>query len=101
MNCRRLFDRLIRTVHFGGLLKEYSGSEKDFAEKLSECCASVSKEQAEKLIAIMLAINYSDTSETKDERDTVEMICRLAAKDIYKKTFILKRPVFRFIKVFI
>lgn len=101
MSCRRLFDRLIRTLHFGGYLKEYTGSEKDFAEKLAECCASLSIEQTERLIEIMLAENYSDTLASKEERDFIENLCRMAAMDIYKKTFFLKKPIFKFIKVYV
>lgn len=100
-NSRRLFDRLIRMLHFSGMLPEYTGSEKDFAKKLSECCPSVSIDRSETLISLMLAVNYSDSEISPQDHEFISEVCTLAAKDIYQKTFPLKKPIFKFIKVFI
>lgn len=99
-DCRHWFDRLIRMLHFSGVLLEYSGSEKDFAQKLSEHCPSVSTEQASRLVAVMLSDNYSETRASPEDEAFIRDVYSLAAKDLYTDTFILKKPVFKFIKVF-
>ncbi len=97
MSCRRLFDKIIKLLHRAGRLKEYTGSETDFAQMLANELDCMDISSASRLIRIMLEANYSDREITKEERDYVEKIYRSISAELYSKAPIIKKPIYRFI----
>ncbi len=101
MSCRRLFDRIIRTLHRSRLMKDYNGSETEFAEVLSSTLECIDIAAAAHLINIMLEVNYSDRKVTKADRDFIEQISRSISKELYSGTHPIKKPVFKFVYVYV
>ena len=97
MNCRRLFDRIIRLIHCAGLMKEYNGSETDFAQVLSDSIDCMDISSSARLIRIMLEVNYSDKKASKDDRDFIEDVYRMISAELYAKAPMIKKPIYRFI----
>lgn len=100
MNCRQLFDRLIRALHFSKILTDMNGSEKNFAEELKKSIPEMQKEEAEKLIAILQADNYSRKPVSQEETDFVRKLYIQSAEYLYQQSKWFKKPIFKFIKCF-
>ena len=101
MNCRRLFDRIIRSIHFAGLLTDMNGSETDFAKRLCEIYPAITEEEAHRLVEILQTENYSEENTSDDERHLVFSIHQKLTSFLYDKIKWYKKPVYKFIKVFI
>ena len=100
MRCRRSFDRLITLLHYSGLLTGFNGSEKDFAQRLSEAVHCISSEEAVNLISILETDNYSQTFASDSDSEFVRNIYFKAVTECYLNIPWYKKPIFRFIKCF-
>ncbi len=100
MSCKRLFDRTMRALHYSKLLKNYTGSEEDFPEKLAGVVTSLSGEDTRRIIDIVLAANYSDALVPKTDRDFMEQAYRSLVSELYSRTFFLKKPLFKYLHAF-
>ncbi len=100
MPCPRLYGRLIRCLHFCRKLKEYNGSEQDFAQALSEALPAISPEDAERLVSVLQSVHYSPDPITEEDREFVYKTCRMALDELYSITPWYKKAIFRFIKAY-
>ncbi len=100
MSCRRLFDRIIRMLHYSGLLTGCTGSEKDFPQQLSKAVPAVSPDSASRLISILQAVNYADSEVSQDDRKFVEDFSRFLADELYDRLSPFKKPLFKFLYAF-
>ncbi len=100
VDCRVIFDRLIRAIHFENMLMEYNGSESDFYIRLSESFPDVSEEDAEKMFEILCEDSFSPDSEANSEknREFIEAIYQKVSSRIYSKMKWYRKPVFKYIK---
>lgn len=100
VDCRVIFDRLIRAIHFENILTEYNGSESDFYVRLSENFPAVSEEEAEKMFEILCEDSFSPDSEANSEknREFIEAIYKKVSSQIYSKMKWYRKPVFKYIK---
>lgn len=98
MNCRQLFDRLIKALHFFGIPTNLNGSEKNFAEILTNTVPIISSDDSAYLINILQSDNYSETYATDIETDFVRNIYVKSADYLYKHLKWYKKPIFKFIK---
>ena len=98
---RRLFDLIIKSIHFCGILEKYNGSEEEFAELLSKNIDVISNEQANRLIDIMLKVNYSEYSHNKEDDDFVRTLYIGISKYLYGELVWYKKPIYKFIKAYI
>ncbi len=101
MSCRRLFDRIMRMLHYSGLMTDSNGTEKNFAEKLCQAVPDLPRDKAERLYDIMCEVNYSEHKTNKENRDLVEECCRDISFSLYSRTPFYKKPLFRFLHNFI
>ena len=99
--CTSIFDKLIRCLHFSGLLKSLNGSEEHFAEVFSKAVPDISIDEAANVISIMNIYHYSPEDIGKEDSAFVLSIYKKTASCLYSKTPWYKKPVFRFIKAFI
>ncbi len=98
MTCEKLYGRLIRCLHYCRRLKEYNGSEEDFAKSLSDSLITVSPEEAELLVGIMQQLHYSPDPITEQDRENVYRICRCAMDELYDSSPWYRKIPFRFVK---
>lgn len=101
LSCRRLFDRMMKMLHYSRLLRDYTGSEEDFAEKLADCVTCLTAEDTARIISILLEVNYSELKATKEDRDFLEHAYRLLAAELYTLTPVLKKPFFKFFHAYL
>lgn len=100
VDCRVIFDRLIRAIHFENMLTEYNGSESDFYIRLSESFPSVSEEDSEKMFEILCEDSFSPDSEVDSEKNRIfiEGIYKKVSGQLYSKMKWYRKPVFKYIK---
>ena len=101
MNCRQLFDRLIKALHFCGLLTDMNGSEENFAEMFSSTVPIIDKADSEHLINILESDNFSEDNISSRDADYVREIYIKSSRYLYDHMKWYKKPVFKFIKYLI
>ena len=99
-NCRELFYRLIEILHFGGILTEYNGSEKDFARLLSEYVPIIPPSEAERLITLVSEAAFGPSEPDEEETEFVRSLIRRTSAEIYSGLSAREKIVFRYIKAF-
>lgn len=99
-SCRVIFDRLIRMLHYCGLLTDKNGSEKDFAAALSSAVPEISDEEADRIIRILEAESFSESHAPADDEVFVREKYAAAAEALYARQRWFRKPVFRFIMGF-
>ena len=93
-NCRFIFDRLIRMLHFSSLMKDMYGSENGFAEKLSESVPELTPEETRQLVLILSKDNYSKERATQKETEFVRSIYSRCSEYIFSEMNPLKKLKF-------
>ncbi len=101
MGSKKLFDLIIRSIHFCGILKDCNGSEPDFSQRLCENIPSLSPDHSAKLINIMLAVNYSNYTHDPDDDDFLRKIYLEITHSLYSNMKWYKKPIYKFIKALI
>lgn len=99
-DCRAIFYRMIEALHFGGILSEYSGSELDFAKRLTEAVSNVSEDEAEKIASIVSKAAFSSTPPDSEEDKFARSVYHCVAASVYAELKWPKKIIFRFIKAF-
>ncbi len=106
-NPRVTFDRLIRMLHYGGILKGYTGSEPDFSALFLAQFSSVTEEEWTRFYACVSRIAYGPEGAGTEAEMVSAKDLDLAAK-VYEETAAevsaglgwWKRQIFTYIKVF-
>lgn len=101
VNCRKIFGLMIDMLHFSGVLKEYDGTEEDFAKKLSEIVINVSESEVSKMIEIVTEAAYGQTAPKKADQGFVRNMYKRISAFIYNQLKWQKKLIFRYIKAFI
>ena len=99
-DCRVIFDRLIRMLHFCGLLTDKNGSEKDFAVSLTAAVPEISIENAVRIVSILETESFSDGHSPPEDQLFVREQYYAAAEILYSRQKWFRKPVFRFIMGF-
>lgn len=74
MNCREIFDKYLKMLHKAGHMSGYSGTERDFTEKLSKALPCVSREEAEQMVEIVSRAAYGRKEVSEEENEFVRRI---------------------------
>lgn len=101
LKCKSLFDLIIKSVHFCNLIDNYQGHEENFAEIMCRDISVISSDEAEKLIEIMMRVNYSENDETKDDNNFLHELYMRISENLYKNLSWHKKLVFKFVKAYI
>ena len=72
MGCRRLFHLIIKLLQFRKSMRGCTGSETDFAVRLSKEISSISEDESKRLVEILQEVTYSENKVPKSDRDFVE-----------------------------
>ncbi len=72
MGCRRLFHLMIKLLQYRKPLRGCTGSETDFAVRLSKEISSVTEDESKRLVEILQEVTYSENKVPKSDRDFVE-----------------------------
>ncbi len=99
-DCKYIFTKYIKLIHFCGILKSLYGSEEDFSKRLCKECECLSYDETKKLIDIMLRVSFSEDTQTDDDRRYIKMIYFKTAHSEYKKLNIIKRLMYKLFYVF-
>ena len=100
MNCRELFYRLLELLHFCGILPEYDGSEKDFAQALSEAVPGILPADAERLITAVNEAAFGPSLPDTLETEFTRVLCHRVAAELYGGLSRSRKFVFKYIKAF-
>ncbi len=106
-NPRVTFDRLIRMLHFCGILETYTGSEPDFSARFLDRVTSVTKEEWQQFYDCVSRIAFGPEEE-EDWMAVVSAADLACAQEVYEKAAVMlsaglgwwKRQIFTYIKVF-
>lgn len=74
MNCREVFGRLLRLLHRSGLMSGYTGTEKEFAQKLAAEIPCLEQWETERLVEIAEAAAYGPQEPDQEEDEFVRRI---------------------------
>ncbi len=81
--CCVVYERLIELLHFGGRLKDFDGTEDDFAERLAEATC-LSLEESEKLVDTVNRAAYSPFPPDAKNVSFVRSVYRRVAQETYR-----------------
>ncbi len=101
MDSRQLFDLIIKAIHFCGIMKDYNGSEKDFAQQLCKNISVISADQADEFINIMLKVNYSEYVRNKEDDESIRSLYLRLSSHLYSELQWYKKPIYKLIKALI
>lgn len=99
--CGRAFDRMIRALHYSGLMKDMNGSEGDFGEALSAALDCISPDRARELVDIMQRNCFSPVRADEEETEKIRNARADIISELYDKLPFRKRLVFKYIKALI
>lgn len=74
MNCRKVFGLYLRLLHKAGYMSGYNGTERNFAEKLSESISCVRRDEAERIVSIVGRAAYGRGETPEEEEEFVRNI---------------------------
>lgn len=74
MNCRQIFARFMKMLHFAGYMSEYTGTEKDFAQRLSGEILCLNKAEALRLTDTVTRAAYGKGEANASENEFVRQI---------------------------
>ncbi len=81
---RVTYDRLVRMLHFCGILQEYTGDEPDFPDRLLEHVFGVTKEEWQPFYELVSRMAYG-SGETFEPEDWIRNEDLAAVKEIYRR----------------
>ena len=100
-DCRRCFSKLITAVHAAGVLREYSGQEIDFAERLVQAVQGLSREESRKLVGIVNQAAFGAEPPSEEDEAFVKQAYRKIVQRIYRNLSWYRKLQFRLFYVFL
>ncbi len=100
MGCRRAFDRFIRLMHYGGILPDRNGSERSFTAELCNAMPFIDYADADKMIAILQADNYSENRASEEDSAFVRQLYFKTVPTIYQSLPWYKKIIFKLLHCF-
>lgn len=101
MSIKELFYRLIKMLHFSGILKNYQGTEEDFAEVLFKEFSEIPYDDIKKMYEIIMSELYGNSVQTNTQRIFVRTIYYNIADSAYKRLKWYKKLVFKYIIIYL
>lgn len=106
LGCRKVFQRLLEMLHFGGYLLEYNGMPEEFEEENSLKISGefsgqipvVSQDEVERMLEYVQMAAYGPGEDMRDEDAFVREIYRRTAVFLERRMTVVKRVVFRYFK---
>ena len=74
MNCREIFGSLLRLLGRAGLMRRYTGTEKDFVPKLTEALPFLDQREAERLVEIVNLAAYGKDQPGQEDCEFVRRV---------------------------
>ena len=99
--CRVLFDRLMDSLHFGGVLSDMDGSEEGFAACLAEAVDGLSAEETKGFVEAVSRAAFGNAAESEEERRLAGAVYKRSADFVYKGLKLPEKLFFKYIKVYI
>ncbi|MDD6489932.1 MAG: transglutaminaseTgpA domain-containing protein [Clostridia bacterium] len=100
MNIKGLFERLIKMLHFSGILKDYQGTEEDFAEVLFKEFSDIPYDDIKNMYEIIMRELYGDSVQTNTQRIFVRTMYYNIADSACKTLKPYKKLIFKYIKIY-
>lgn len=100
MNIKELFERLIKMLHFSGILKNYNGTEEDFAQVLFKEFPEIPYDNIRNMSEIIMCELYGNSVQTNTQRIFVRTMYYNLANSVYKHLNPYKKLIFRYIKIY-
>lgn len=100
MNIKELFERLIKMLHFGGILRIYNGTEEDFAQVLFKEFPEIPYDDIKNMSEIIMCELYGNSVQTNTQRIFVRTMYYNLANSVYKHLKQYKKLIFRYIKIY-
>ncbi len=97
--CRSVFSRLLQMLQFGGILKEYDGTEEDFAAALGQALP-VPMEDIARMQAIVSQAAFGIKETEQQEEEYVRSMYLRLARAVYGTLKGHKKIIFRYWKAF-
>lgn len=98
MDCRKIFDRLIMVLHFGGVMQNYNGQEKDFVDRLAKEVPDISPPQAQHIIDIVTQAAYGQKKIKEIDQEFVREEYQVVMEFIYNKLKWHKKIIWNYFK---
>ena len=76
----KLFRRFLKALHFAGYMKEYEGTEPDFAEQLCKILSEIPEEQTKEAVRITGKAAFGREEPSAEEEDALRLYCRRAGR---------------------
>ena len=100
-SCRRSFDRMIRALHFAGLLRDKNGSEYGFAAELSAAAPCIEPSLAEEIMQIMEMDNFSTDRADEQQVQTVRSAREILCTELYRTLPWHKKLIYKYVMALI
>ena len=101
MDVRRSFSRIVDAVHTAGLLKEYDGSEPDFAAALAGAVPGLGEDQAQSLMRLAETAAFGDTSVPPEQEKEMRDLYRQIVLSLYRQMTSQKKLAFQYLHHFL
>lgn len=101
MNIKGLFKRLIKMLHFSGILKNYQGTEEDFAEMLFKEFSEIPYDDIKNMYEIIMRELYGNSVQTNTQRIFVRTMYYNIADSTCKHLKPYKKLIFKYIKIYL
>ena len=100
MNIKGLFEKLIKMLHFSGIMKNYQGTEEDFAEVLFKEFSEIPYDDIKNMYEIIMRELYGNSVQTDAQRISVRNMYYDIANSAYKNLKPYKKLIFKYIKIY-
>ncbi len=101
MEVRERFGRVMEAVHFAGFLKEYDGSEPDFAMRLSREVPEVTNKQIKRFCFLAQAAAFGDKPAGPLKESEAARLYRELIRAVYQRLPLRKKLIFKYIKTYL
>ncbi|MGN1458462.1 MAG: hypothetical protein ACI4XP_11025, partial [Acutalibacteraceae bacterium] len=100
MNIKELFVRLIKMLHFSGILKNYNGTEEDFAQVLFKEFPEIPYDDIKNMYEIIMCELYGNSVQKDTQRIFVRTMYYDIANSVYEHLKPHKKLIFKYIKIY-
>ncbi|UWP57970.1 transglutaminase-like domain-containing protein [Ruminococcus gauvreauii] len=96
----RLYARVLEVLHFGGLLKEYDGTEKGFPDALAEAIPDISRAEAYTAVQTVFREAFGPERISRKDTDAVLVIYEKTCRHVCRSLWGFKKWYFQYGKVY-
>lgn len=96
-----LFIKSVEMLHLAGYLKEYTGTEEDYAEQMTKTIKNISISEAKKFVNIANKSAFGNKPADRNEKQEALEYYKITADFVFEKINIFKKLYFKYIKVYL